>query len=179
VRQRFRRVAAVLIVASAGLFIIGVNAESDSHSEAAESEAVHHEAAGEHGAAHSEAGEAASAEDGHEDASEDDERLLGVDVESPAAVSLAVAVSLALAVGLWLRRQRWLAVAAVGVAGIFAVFDIAEVAHQVDESNTGLVVLATVIAVGHLAAAVAARRSMSDPISRDHDRGRRAGTLGI
>jgi hypothetical protein len=73
---------------------------------------------------------------------------------------LAVAVSLALALGLWIRDERWLAIATVGAAVVFAVFDVAEVAHQVDESQTGLAVLAAVIAAGHIAAAAAARQAM-------------------
>ena len=39
---------------------------------------------------------------------------------------------------------------------MFAVFDIAEIRHQLDESRTGLAVLAAVIAAAHLAAAATA-----------------------
>ena len=89
----------------------------------AEHEAAEHaETAGEHG--------------------EDEERLLGVDVESPFTVTIGVVVSLALAVGLWLRQRRWLAAAVAVVAVVFAAFDVAEVVHQVRESGGGLVVLA-------------------------------------
>ena len=86
----------------------------------------------------------------------EDERVLGIDVESPAAVVAAVVVSLALAVGLWLRKQRWLALVAVGFGIAFAVFDIAEINHQLDESRTGLALLAGAIALTHVAAAASA-----------------------
>ena len=86
--------------------------------------------------------------------------MLGIDVESPATVALAVLASIALAAGLWLTKQRAVAVAAVVVGALFALFDIAEVAHQLDESRTGLAVLAGVIAVGHAAAAALSGRSV-------------------
>jgi hypothetical protein len=56
-------------------------------------------------------------------------------------------------------EASWIAVAAVVVGVLFAAFDGAEVAHQLDESKNGLAALAVVIAVGHLAAAVAAARA--------------------
>jgi hypothetical protein len=103
------------------------------------------------GSAEHEAAEHAATADGHD---EDEERLPGVDVESPRAVTAAVVVSLALAVGLWLRQRRWLATGVVAV--VFAVFDIAEVAHQARASGGGLIVLAAIAAAGHLAAGLIA-----------------------
>jgi hypothetical protein len=146
-RRRLRRTAAALLVVGAGLFIVGVTAEADTHVET-------NEPAGDH----DEASEAAGSESGHHESGEE-EQVLGVDVESPGAVGLAVAASIALAVGLWIRKQRWLAIAAVGVAVVFAVFDVAEFAHQISESRTGLALLATVIAAGHLAASATAALS--------------------
>jgi Flp pilus assembly protein TadB len=153
VTRRLRRAAAALLVVCAGLFIIGVTEEDDTHAESSETAETHDEGA-----------ESAQSEVGHdeseEEEEEEDERILGVDVESPGAVALAVTVSLALAIGLWLRTERWLSVAAVGVAAAFAVLDVVEVGHQVDESQTGLAVLAGVIGAGHLAAAMAAGLSI-------------------
>jgi hypothetical protein len=171
VNRRLRRTAAALFVVAAALFAVGVNAESDSHSESGD--AVHNEApasAGHDEAAepvgHDEAAEAREAAEGDgaeapvaaETHSEQDEseEVLGVDIESPAAVVAAVIVSLVLAVGLWLRNRRWLALVSVGFAVVFVVFDIAEIVHQLDESRTGLAVLATVIAGAHVAAATTA-----------------------
>jgi hypothetical protein len=156
VSRRLRRTAAALLVVCAGLLIVGVTAEADIHAETTQPAGDQDEASGaaEGEAGHEEASETGGSEAGHAESAE--ERILGVDVETPGAVVLAVAVSVAVAVGLWIRRQRWLAVAAVGVAVVFAVFDVAEVAHQLDESRNGLAVLAGVIAAGHLAAAATA-----------------------
>ena len=100
--RRPRRTAAVLLVACAGLFVVGVVAEGDTHAaptEATGSEAAHEE----------------SEEEERHSASMANRRLV-----------LAVAVSLALAVGLWMTNRRWLAGAAIVVAVVFAVFDIVE-----------------------------------------------------
>jgi Flp pilus assembly protein TadB len=145
------RLAAVLLVIAAGLFVIGVAVESGrSHDESSE---VAGSLPGVEGSNEHEAAERAKAAGEHAD---DNERLLGVDVESPLAVTVAVAVSLALAVGLWLWQRRWLAGVVAVVALLLAVFDVAEVGHQVRESGGGLVVLAAVIAARHLAAGLLA-----------------------
>lgn len=49
--------------------------------------------------------------------------------------------------------RRPLAAAAAVAALAFAVFDVAEVAHQLDVSRSGLALLAAAIAFGHVAAA--------------------------
>ena len=168
-----RRLAAILLVVTAALFVIGVSVEDDTHSEA--SEGVADQPAGQAEGSHVEANES---EAGHEEGEESEaegstvegegsghdeeaegETVLGVDAESPAIVTMAVLASLALAAGLWFTHRRLAAVATVVLAGLFALFDIAEVFHQLDESRTGLAVLAVVIAVGHAAAAVLAGRS--------------------
>lgn len=155
--RRLRRAAAALLVVCAGLFIVGVTAESDTHAEATEAAGNEDETteAASGKAGHDETAAVAGSEAGHDESAEE-ERILGVDVESPGAIALAVAVSLALAVGLWIRNQRWLTIAAVAAAVVFAAFDVAEIAHQLDEPQTGLAVLAAVIAAGHLAAAATA-----------------------
>jgi hypothetical protein len=145
------RLAAVLLVVTAGLFAIGVAIESSGgHDESSE---VTGSLPGVEGSAEHEAAEHAEAAGEHV---EDDERLLGVDVESRLAVTVAAVVSLALAIGLWVRQRRWLAGVVAVVAIVFAVFDIAEVVHQARESGGGLIVLAAVVAAGHLAAGVLA-----------------------
>jgi len=70
---------------------------------------------------------------------------------------LATAVSLLLgaAVLRWPRAEALLAAVAVAMIA-FAVLDIREVAHQLDEDRTGIAVLAAVIATLHLAAAALA-----------------------
>jgi hypothetical protein len=157
VSRWLRRAAAALLVACAALFIAGVAVEGDTHPLTTEGAAAHDEAAE---AVNGEAGRDKSAESSSGEASHDESaevgRILGLDVESSGAVVLAVAVSIVLAVGLWIRNQRWLAVAAATAGVVFAVFDVAEIVHQLDESRAGLVVLAAVIAAGHLAAAATA-----------------------
>jgi hypothetical protein len=76
--------------------------------------------------------------------------------------------SAALATALWLRPLRPVALVALAVALVFAVFDIAEVGHQIDESRTGLAVLAAVVATGHLAAGGASGRVGWFRASQDH-----------
>jgi hypothetical protein len=156
VSRRLCRTAAALLVVCAGLFVLGATAEGDSHAETTQPAGHHEEARGaaEGETGHDEATEAGGRKAGHDGSAE--ERILGVDVEAPGPVVLAVAVTVALAVGLWIRKQRWLAVAAAWVAVVFALFDVTEIAHQLDESRNGLAVLAGVIAAGHLAAAATA-----------------------
>jgi len=168
-----RRVAAILLVVTAVLFAIGVSVENDTHAETSES--VVDQSAGESEEANVEGEESEEAhaegeESGGEDSAGDgqdeghheeaeDETVLGVDVESPATVTLAVLASLVLAAGLWFTNRRSVAIATIVVGVLFALFDIAEVFHQLDESRTGLAILAVVIAAGHAAAAALAGRS--------------------
>jgi hypothetical protein len=82
---------------------------------------------------------------------------LGIDIEAVPFVALAALVSLGLAVAAWLR-PRWVLLLLVIVVTMlaFALLDVREVFHQSDESQTGLAVLAAVIAALHLAAAAVA-----------------------
>jgi hypothetical protein len=78
------------------------------------------------------------------------------DVESPLLVMAAVVVSLVLAGLVWRRPDRPLLIVIAVVAAAFAVLDAAEVAHQLDEDNTGLALLAGLVAALHAGAAVLA-----------------------
>jgi hypothetical protein len=82
------------------------------------------------------------------------EHVLGIDLESNTLVAAAIALSLALAVLALLQARRSVAVIAAVVAFAFAVFDLAEIAHQVRESRQGLALLAALVAVVHLATSV-------------------------
>lgn len=154
-----RRIAAALFVMTAVLFAVGVAAEGEGGAEGEAAEQVETaERAGEAGEeAPNEAEEQASGEEGtggeegHDESGE--ETVFGVDVESPATVTAAVLASLALAFGLWVSARRWIALAAVAAGVVFAVFDLGEVARQLDESRTGGAALAAVVAAGHLSAA--------------------------
>lgn len=146
-------------------FVIGVSVERS------EGE-IHPEApaaaeAGEAGAEHT--GEEAGSEETHaEEHTAEAERgerdeLLGIDLEATPFVVLAAGFSLALALAVWLGVP-WaplLLVVAVAMA-VFAVFDVREVLHQIDESKAGLALLAAFVAAMHLgASAIAARGDLA------------------
>lgn len=101
---------------------------------------------------------------GHSESSA--ETVLGLDLESNALVIVAVAVSLALAALTWFRNRRGLLFATMVFAVVFAVFDVAEVVHQIKESRSGLATLAAAIAVVHIATVlVAEQRATTAPSS--------------
>lgn len=151
-----RRVAAALLVAAAVLFGVGVAAEHDSHAGITETnpgaETQAREATKQTEQNHTE--EAETVEPRHETV--ENRQILGIDAESPAAVALAGVVSVVLAAGLWATGRRGIAWAVVAFGIVFALFDAIEVTHQIDESRSGLALLAAVIASGHVAAAGAA-----------------------
>jgi hypothetical protein len=89
-----------------------------------------------------------------------DETILGIDRESPVLVAIGVVLSIVVAAAIWFRPRRevWLAAAAFAV--LFALFDVLELAHQLDESNTGRAVLAGIVAALHVAVALVAVSSL-------------------
>jgi hypothetical protein len=112
-------------------------------------------ASGEQGG-HDEAAEAAG---GHSDNStyatveSGDEKVLGVDIESPGVVAVGVGFSVVLAALAWLKPHRTVFVIVAVFASAFAVLDVAEILHLLDKSETGLAVLAAAVAVLHVLAA--------------------------
>jgi hypothetical protein len=131
---------ALLITVATVLFAIGVSIEKpDAHTESAEVAHAEGEAA---------EGETAAAEDG-----DGEEALLGIDLESTPLVVLAVIASFALAAGAWARSDSHAVLTLIGVAMLaFAVLDIREPIHQLDEDESGLALLAALVAALHLAA---------------------------
>jgi Flp pilus assembly protein TadB len=86
-------------------------------------------------------------------------RPLGIDVEAAPFVALVAVASLALALAAWLRPRAAALLALVAAAMLaFAVLDVREVFHQVDESRAGLAMLAGAVAALHVSAAVVAGR---------------------
>jgi hypothetical protein len=164
-----------LLVASTALFAVGVIAErssSDKHTEPAAAHAA--ETGGESGepaGAHGEGGASEatpSGEAGHVESRTEHaetERLLGVDVESTPLVVLAVLAGLALAAlaagRFGLARGFLLTVVVISLA--WAALDIREVVHQLDESRTGVAVVAIAVAALHPAVAVISGRLASQP----------------
>lgn len=147
--SRRQLAAIVLLVAGAALFTIGTSIEKNRH---------HNEAPAAEAGAQSEAGESAEQHQaertaGHTESSGSEGKVLGIDRESTGLVALALLVSLALAGALWKRPTRtvWLIVGVVALA--FAIFDIAEIVHQLDESAPGLAAIAVAVALAHAATA--------------------------
>lgn len=143
--DRLRLLCVALLAVTTALFIIGTTVEKDSHDESTE---VVNEESGEPEGAHSEEGES---EEAHAEEGESEEAtIFGLDRESNGLIAAAAVVSLALAALVWFRPRRevWIAVVVVGLA--FAVFDVDEVRHQLDESEDGLALLAASVAIGHL-----------------------------
>ena len=157
-----------LLIAGAALFAIGVTAERHAAAHYTETaaetgaELTHTDETTSEVATHTEA--PAGETGGHSELS--GENVLGVNVESSALVIVALAVSLALAALTWMRNRPGLLFATMAIAVVFAVFDVAEVAHQIKESRTGLATLAATIALVHLATAlVAEQRAVTAPSS--------------
>jgi hypothetical protein len=81
-----------------------------------------------------------------------EERLWGIDVESPAAIAGAVVLSLLVAAAVWWRPRRELFLAAAVFCLAAAAFDVREVVHQAGEERAGLAALAVLVALLHLGA---------------------------
>jgi hypothetical protein len=143
-RSRSRAALPLVLLAATALFVLGVALEP--HTE---------EARGEH--AESETGEEGTEPAGGE------EKVLGLDLESPLVVGIAVVASVGLALLAWSRPdRRWLVAIAVVAAG-FALVDVAEVLHQLDEDRMGLALLAAAVAALHALAVVLAVRATAPP----------------
>jgi hypothetical protein len=111
------RLAAVLLVVTAGLFVVGITEENgDQHTES--TEASHTEGEAAHEDASSETAEQHADEAQSEvSSSAENRKILGLDTESPGLVAVGVVLSAALAAGLFLTNKRGIAVAvAVGHA---------------------------------------------------------------
>ena len=131
-----------LLIASTALFTVAVLAE---RAQANESTAVTEAHTGE------------ASEDAH---AETKEKLLGIDTESTPLVVVAAIAGLglaALAASRFGRAPAVLLTIAIVMAA-WAALDVREAVHQLDESNTGIALLAIAVAILHLAAAALAAR---------------------
>jgi hypothetical protein len=171
-----RHAIAVLLIVAAGLFVVGVNSENDNdvHNDESNAEtdaADGHDEATESAkaiAAEAEERSTSEAEAADEEAEEDEERVLGNDVESPVLVTTAVVISLLIAGLVWRRSDRRLFIIVAVFGAGFAVLDVAEVAHELDEDNTGLALLAGAIAALHAAvAALALHQAATTGVTRE------------
>jgi hypothetical protein len=143
--DRVRVVLALLLLASAALFVAGSIAERG-HTEP---RIEHKETGGEKGTEGREATQTATT-------AERSERLFGLDLERPGLVAAAAGVTVALAGAAlgWRRRGVLWAILAFAVA--FMVLDVREVVHQSSEGRTSIVVVAAILAGVHLAIAALA-----------------------
>ena len=164
--MNLRAVVVGLIVLATIGFVVGTTIERNSEESHAESPAATSSQSS--GGSQGEAGESAehhAAESGGEstssassgaDAAHGEFQPFGINIETVAFIILAALVSLALAAAVWLRPRSLLVLAIAALTMVlFAALDIREIFHQIDENRTGLAVLAGVVAVLHLAAAVA------------------------
>jgi hypothetical protein len=148
-------IVALIVLATAG-FVVGTTIERNSNQPATESPAQRaSESPPEGGGRPAEHVGESPAHVAHE-ASHGEVRPFGVDIEAPVFVILAALASLALAGAVWIWPRSLLVLAGVGlVMVLFAVLDIREISHQLDEHRTGLVALAGAVAALHLSAAAA------------------------
>lgn len=154
-----RSLLAGIIVVATVLFVVGVSIERserhhDEGASAADVEAGEGEASeASEGATHEEGKPSETAEGSDHEEKGEGERVLGLDLESTPFIVLAALVSLALALAAWLRPGSAGLLGLIALAMLaFAVFDIAEIGHQIEESEAGLVVIAALVAGLHLAA---------------------------
>jgi hypothetical protein len=163
-----RRWLAVLIVLSAGLFAVGASIERNKsgesgHNEAKAAEPSPAESGGE---THSESGGETHAKSGGEAHSESSEDIFGINPESTGLVIAAVVAAVLLAAAVWLSALPLLLLGVMAFGLVFAVFDVREVVHQVNESREGLVVIAAVLAVIHLSVSALAVLVWRAPTTR-------------
>ena len=155
VRLRLSRTPAVivgLLVAATIFFVWGALAERSNHNDTHATTATHQEGGG--------GGESADehATEGGATESSSEYRPLGVDLESTPLIVAAAAVSLTLAGLVAFRPSAAVFVAVVVLGGAFTALEIAEVFHQADRDEIGLLALALVAAALHAAAAALALR---------------------
>lgn len=150
---------AALILAATVLFVVGVSIErsdGEHHAEGGQPAEIEHHAEGE-----SEGGEEdhdeATAVPRAETGEEGEETVLGIETESTALVALAAVGSLLLALSVWMRPDSGPLLVFVALATLaFAVLDIAEISHLLENGEGGLVVVASLVALLHLAASAVA-----------------------
>jgi hypothetical protein len=174
-RMSARAWLAALLVISAALFFIGISIERSSTTHV-EPGAVtptgqpiasqHVEGGGTEAGEGSSAAPAASSERGSGETSPEGSaewRPFGIDLESPVPVGGAILSSLLLAFAVLGLKTPVVPMLVIGFALVFLVFDLLEVAHQLDVAQPVLVVIALLLAAIHLVAALLAVRLLMAP----------------
>jgi hypothetical protein len=155
------------VASQAGASGEAIHADGDERREQSEqSGETHIEGASESSSVESVGGESderggaiTSAEDNHprEHTGEDAERaVFGIDPEADVTVATAIIVPFLLAAAVWLWPMPIVLGLVAVFAAIFVILDVQEVLHQLSESHTGLIALAAMLALLHLAIAAIA-----------------------
>ena len=157
---RWRGILALLLVTSAVLFAIGTTIERSQRHTHVEAAPVEETAGSSEGStSKTEAGAETNGETQGttaetagtaETPAESTEKLFGIDTESVAAMVAAVALSLLLAAAVWWRRERWWLWITLAFGTVFALGDVREVIHQLNESRTGVATIAATLIASHL-----------------------------
>jgi hypothetical protein len=87
-------------------------------------------------------------------------KLLGINPEALSLLVIALVVSVLLAAAVWFRPLVPVLIAIVGFGLLFAALDVREVLHQVDESRTSLIVIASALIGLHLLVATLAAAAL-------------------
>jgi hypothetical protein len=87
-------------------------------------------------------------------------KLLGINPEAPSLLVIALVASALLAAAVWFRPLVAVLIAIVGFGLLFAALDVREVLHQVDESRTGLIVIAGALIGLHLLVVILAAAAL-------------------
>ena len=103
----------------------------------------------------------------HSETSTENRKILGINLESLWVILLGAAVSLGLAALVVVRRSRAELVGVVVLAAGFVVLEIGEIQHQHTEHRSGLVALAAIAGVLHLAAALTAGGALATGNQRE------------
>jgi hypothetical protein len=149
---RWKLLLVIGLLASVALFVVGVTMErsGDTHMESTLTTETHSEGT----SGEPQSGEGAAPVASASEATEHtDATVLGIDLEAPAFVVLAVVISVALAAAVWWGETVAVLALVLVFALAFAVLDIAEVIHQNDVGRTSVMLVAAVVAVTHLGVA--------------------------
>jgi hypothetical protein len=87
-------------------------------------------------------------------------KLLGINPEALSLLVIALIVSVLLAAAVWFRPLVPVLIAIVGFGVLFAALDVRELIHQVDESRTSLIVIASTLIGLHLLVAMLAAAAL-------------------
>lgn len=154
--RNMRSLLISLLVVSTILYVVGITLERNSEVGATP---MTHQESGESQEGHSEVQTTPTAptnqlETGHQEA------LFGINLESPWFMAAAVLGAVAL-IGALLRFERTALLLVIAFAIVATLLDILEVVTQLNRANPGIVVVAVLVALAHIALGVTAALALS------------------